>query len=40
MRKDKTAEQIRKDIRASIKKDSQIGLWDAFWSHILFISTE
>lgn len=40
MTNEKTLEQRRAEIRASIKRDSQIGLWDAFWSHILFISTE
>lgn len=40
MKYEKTVEQMRADIRDSIKKDSQIGLWDAFWSHITFISTQ
>lgn len=31
---EKTVEQYRKEIRASIKRDSQIGLWQTFWSRI------
>lgn len=38
MKHEKTVEQMRKAIRASIKRDNQKGLWDAFWSHIVFIS--
>lgn len=40
MRNEKTVEQYKAQIRASIKRDNQIGLWDAFWSHIVFISNE
>ena len=40
MRKDKTVEQMKADIRASIKRDNRIGIWNAFWSHIVFISNE
>lgn len=35
---EKTLEQIRADIRESIKNDSQKGLHDAFWAHILHIT--
>lgn len=38
MRNQKTLEQTRAEIRASIKRDSQVGIWDAFWSHVVFIS--
>ena len=40
MRNEKTVEQLKLEIRASIKRDNQKGLWDAFWSHIVFLSYE
>lgn len=40
MKYEKTVEQMRADIRASIKRDNHIGIWSAFWSHIVFISNE
>ena len=40
MKYEKTVEQMRADIRASIKRDNRIGIWGAFWSHIIFISNE
>jgi hypothetical protein len=40
MRNEKTVEQLKAEIRASIKRDNQKGLWDAFWSHIVFLSYE
>lgn len=35
---EKTLEQIKADIRESIKRDNQQGLHNAFWAHILFIT--
>lgn len=40
MMREKTVEQYRAEIRDSIKRDSQIFLWNAFWAHIIFISHE
>lgn len=34
MKYEKTLEQYRAEIRASIKKDNQYGLWAAFWARI------
>lgn len=36
--KEKTLEQYRKEIRASIARDSKVGLWFAFWQHLEYIS--
>ena len=35
---EKTLEQIKADIRKSIKQDSEQGLHNAFWAHIIHIT--
>ena len=38
MNKNLTTEQIREQIRASIKRDNQVGVWLSFWRDIAILS--
>jgi hypothetical protein len=38
MNKNLTTEQIREQIRASIKHDNKVGVWLSFWRDIAILS--
>jgi len=38
MNKHLTVEQIREQIRASIKRDSAKGIWISFWRDVMILS--